>query len=184
VAGKRGQIDQGNIKEVTMSQLALYGTAIGFSFIAWWLVTSQYLWPELRRRSNADALRPLLLLHNFRFIGLAFLIPGVVSPDLPAAFAAPAAYGDLAAAALALLALAAGLETTLGIALVWVFNLWGIGDLLYAFYQGNRVGLQPGQLGATYFIVVVLVPLLVITHGLMFRLLLRRSAAAASSGPA
>jgi len=159
-----------------MSELALYGTAIAFSFIAWGLVTSQYLWPQLRRRSNADALRALLLLHGFRFIGLAFLVPGVVSPDLPAAFALPAAYGDLAAAVLALLAFATGLGTRRGIALVWVFNLWGAGDLLYAFYQGNLVGLRPGQLGATYFIVVVLVPLLFITHGLVFRLLLRDNA--------
>src|SRR5262245_21269578 len=29
----------------------------------------------------------------------------------------------------------------LGIALVWVFNLWGSADLPYAFYQGNHVGL-------------------------------------------
>jgi hypothetical protein len=42
-----------------MCQLALYGTAIAFSFIAWGLVASRYLWPELRHRSNADALRPL-----------------------------------------------------------------------------------------------------------------------------
>ena len=33
------------------------------------------------------------------------------------------------------------------------------------------VDLDPGQLGAAYFIGVVLVPLLLITHGLVFRLL-------------
>jgi hypothetical protein len=156
-----------------MSQLALYGTAIGFSFIAWGLVTAHYIWPVLRGRSTADALRPLVLLHCFRFVGLAFVVPGVVSPELPAAFANPAAYGDLMAAVLALLALAAGLQTKLGNALVWVFNAWGTADLLFAFYQGIRIGMEPGQLGATYFIVVVLVPLLLITHGLVFRLLLR-----------
>jgi hypothetical protein len=64
-----------------MSQLALYGTGIAFSFVAWGLVTAWYIWPELRRRRRADALRPLLLLHCFRFIGLAFVVPGVVSPD-------------------------------------------------------------------------------------------------------
>ncbi|MGH8431621.1 MAG: hypothetical protein ACREUF_14590, partial [Solimonas sp.] len=151
-----------------MSQLALYGTGIAFSFIAWGLVTAWYIWPELRRRSRADALRPLLLLHAFRFVGLAFLVPGVVAPDLPAAFANPAAYGDLIAAILALLALAA-LPSRLGILLAWVFNLWGSADLIYAFYQGNQVGLQPSQLGAAYFIVTILVPLLFITHGLVFR---------------
>ena len=68
----------------------------------------------------------------------------------------------------------------MGIALVWVFNLWGSADLLYAFYQGNQVGLEPGQLGAAYFIVTVLVPLLLITHGLVFRLLLQRNGPSAS----
>lgn len=163
-----------------MSQLALYGTGILFSFIAWGLVTAWYIWPELRHRSRADALRPLLLLHCFRFVGLAFLVPGVVSPDLSTAFANPTAYGDLAAAVLAMLALAAGLRTRLGIALAWLFNLWGTADLLNAFYQGNQVGLQPGQLGAAYFIVTVLVPLLFITHGLVFRLLLQGDGAAAA----
>jgi hypothetical protein len=162
-----------------MSQLALYGTAICLSFVAWGLVTARYIWPVLRRQSRTEALRPLLLLHSFRFVGLAFLVPGVVSPDLPAAFANAAAYGDLLAAVLAVLALATG-PTGVGIALVWVFNVWGTVDLLYAFYLGNRVGLEPGQLGAAYFVVTVLVPLLFITHGLVFWLLMRGNAAPAS----
>ena len=87
-----------------MSQLALYGIGISFSFVAWGLVTAWYIWPELRRHPRADALRPLLLLHCFRFIGLAFLVPGVVSPDLPAAFASPAAYGTVRSSPLALAA--------------------------------------------------------------------------------
>ena len=156
-----------------MFELALYGISIVFAFIAWGLVTAFYIWPDLRRRSLPEALRPILVLHSFRFLGLAFLIPGVVSPDLPAAFAAPAAYGDLIAAVLALLALAV-LRSGFGLFVVWVFNVWGTADLLYAFYEGNRVDLDPGQLGAAYFIVVVLVPLLLITHGLVFRLLLSR----------
>ena len=51
--------------------------------------------------------------------------------------------------------------------------------MLYVVYQGNQVGLEPGQLGAAYFIVTVLVPLLLITHGLVFRLLLQRDGLAA-----
>jgi hypothetical protein len=134
--------------------------------------TAQYLWPELRRRSRVDALHPLLILHSFRFIGLAFLVPGVVAPELPSAYARPAAYGDFIAAVLALLALMT-LRRRLGILLVWIFNVWGTADLLYAFNQGNSVGLEAGQLGATYFIVTVIVPLLLITHGIVFRLLLQ-----------
>jgi len=106
-------------------------------------------------------------------VGLAFLIPGVVSPDLPVAFAVPAGYGDLSTSIMALLAIAT-LGSTLGI-LVWAFNILGSADLLFAFYQGNRVGLDlaPGLQGAAYFIPTVLVPLLFVTHALVFLLLLK-----------
>jgi hypothetical protein len=154
-----------------LPQLSFF-VSIAFSFIAWSVVTARYIWPELRLRPRAAALRPLLILHSFRFIGLAFLVPGVVLPDLPSAFARSAAYGDIIAAALALLALAS-LPSGTGFVVAWVFNLWGSADLLNAFYQANSAGLRPGQLGATYFIPTVLVPLLLITHGLVFRILLR-----------
>ena len=59
-----------------MSQLWFFGS-IAFSFTAWGIVTARYIWPELRLRERAEALQPLLILHSFRFIGLAFLVPGV-----------------------------------------------------------------------------------------------------------
>src|SRR5437868_757575 len=114
-----------------MPLLAIFGICVGLSFVAWGIVAAQYLWPALRHLPRARALRPLLLLHSFRFIGLAFLVPGVVAPNLSNDFARPAAYGDLIAAVLALVALA-GLPSRAGIGLVWVFNLWGSADLLYA----------------------------------------------------
>ena len=151
---------------------AFFGTSVALSFVAWGVIVATYFWPRFRSQPRATALRPILLLHSFRFIGLAFLVPGVVGADLPGAFARPAAYGDLVAAVLALLALV-GLQSRLGILLVWVFNLWGTADLLYAFYQGLiGVGFKPGQLGAAYFIPTVLVPLLFITHGIVFRVLI------------
>lgn len=147
--------------------------SIAFSLVAWGLVATRYIWPELRLRQRAEALRPLLILHSFRFMGLAFLIPGVVSPDLPSAFARSAAYGDVIAATLALLALLS-LPSGAGMLITWIFNLWGTADLLIAFYQGNHVGLMAGQLGATYVIPTLVVPLLLITHGLAFRILLQQ----------
>jgi hypothetical protein len=146
--------------------------SIGFSLIAWGIVTARYVWPELRPRQRPEALRPLLILHSLRFIGLAFLVPGVVSPDLPSAFAHSAAYGDIIAAILALLSLLS-VARGAGIVVAWVFNLWGSVDLLNAFYQANHAGLLAGQLGATYFIPTLVVPLLLITHGLCFRILLQ-----------
>jgi len=146
--------------------------SIAFSLIAWGVVTARYVWPELRLRPPAEALRPLLILHSFRFIGLAFLVPGVVSPDLPSAFAHSAAYGDIIAAILALLSLLL-LPSAAGVGIAWIFNLWGSADLLNAFYQANHSGLLAGQLGAAFFLPTLIVPLLLITHGLAFRILLQ-----------
>jgi len=161
-------------------QLA-FGLSVALSFVAWGIVTRQYLWPALRRRPRADALRVVLMLHSFRFVGLGFIVPGVVSPSLPRSFAEPAAYGDLATAILALLSIAT-LKRRFGKILIWAFNLLGTADLLRAFYEGNRtaVGTNPGLQGAVYFITTVLVPLLLITHGLVFRLLLQRGAPASA----
>src|SRR5574340_861515 len=119
--------------------------SIAFSLIAWGIVTARYIWPELRLRPRVEALRPLLILHSFRFIGLAFLVPGVVSADLPSAFARSAAYGDIIAAILALLSLRL-LPSTAGVAAAWIFSIWGSADILNAFYQANHAGLLAGQL--------------------------------------
>ena len=152
-------------------QLSFFAS-VAFGLVAWAIVAARYIWPELRHKRREDALRPVLILHSFRFLGLVFLIPGVVSPDLPAAFAQPTAYGDIIAAILALLTLLL-LPRSAGVGLAWLFNVWGTADLLNAFYQGNGAGLLAGQLGAAYFIPTFFVPLLLITHGLAFRILLQ-----------
>ena len=154
-----------------MSQLAFF-LSIAFSFIAWGFVASRYIWPRLRLLQRNEALRPLLILHSFRFMGLAFLVPGVVSADLPSSFSHAAAYGDFVAAVLAVITLTLP-PSAAGVTAAWIFNLWGTVDLFNAFYQANRAGLAAGQLGATYVIPTLIVPLLLITHGLVFRILLQ-----------
>jgi len=153
------------------SQLSFF-LSIALALISWGTISARYIWPALRLRERAEALRPLLILHSFRFIGLAFIVPGVVSPDLPSAFAYPAAYGDLVAALLALLSLLF-LSSGSGVVIAWIFNVWGSADLLNAFYQAGSAGLLPGQLGATYFLPTLIVPFLLITHVLAFRILLQ-----------
>jgi hypothetical protein len=156
-----------------MTPQVCFFLSIAFSLVAWTLVAKLYIWPRLRSREQPDALRPLLVLHAFRFEGLAFLVPGVVSPDLPTTFAYSAAYGDLGAAILALLSLAS-LPSGAGVVIVWIFNLWGTFDLLHAFYEANAGSLMPGKLGAAYFIPTLLVPLLLVTHVMIFKILLQR----------
>jgi len=148
-----------------MPSAALFGISVMFGLIAWGAVARHYTWN----------LKPILLLHGFRFLGLAFLVPGVVSPDLPSAFAQSIAYGDFISAILALAALAT-LGTPAGTALTWFFNIFGTADLFFAFYQGSLISLpdRQGLLGSAYLILNAYVPLLLITHGLMFRMLVRR----------
>lgn len=158
-----------------MAVEALYGLSVLMSLLAFGIVTKLYIWPRLRGMRREDALIPLVVPHTFRFVGLSFLVPGVVSPSLSSAFAIPAAYGDLVAAILAALAtLALSTGASWAISIVWVFNVWGAADLLYAIYQGQiGVGIGPGSLGAAFFIPTVVVPPLLIMHGLIFWLLLR-----------
>jgi len=157
-----------------MPSVVLFGITVALGLTAWGVVAWHYIWPALRERPSPESLKPVLLLHAFRFLGLAFVVPGVVSPELPATFAQPVAYGDLMTAILALLALAT-LRTRSGTVMLWVFNVFGTADLLFAFYQGSRISLpaNPGLLGAGYFILAAYVPLLLVTHGLVFRVLLR-----------
>ena len=62
----------------------------------------------------------------------------------------------------------------LGNALVWLFNIWGAGDLLYAFYQGLiGAGIDPATLGAAFYVPTLIVPPLLVTHAMIFWLLLR-----------
>jgi hypothetical protein len=158
-----------------MPSPALFGISTAFGLVAWALVARHYIWPALRERPSPESLTPILLLHAFRFLGLALVVPGVVSPELPVAFAQPVAYGDLTSAILALLALAT-LRTRTGTAAAWVFNIFGTADLLFAFYLGGGISLPdtPGLLGAGYFLLTAYVPLLLVTHALAFRILLRK----------
>ena len=166
-----------------MQPQVIFGISVLLALLVWGMIVARYVWPALRDRPRSEALRPVLLLHAFRFVGLAFLVPGVVSPELPGAFAQPAAYGDLATSLLALLAIAT-LGSRLGTIIVWVFNIVGTVDLFTAFYQGDRlgVGMSPGLQGAAYFIPTVLVPLLLVTHVLVFRLLLATDAPVGQQG--
>jgi hypothetical protein len=143
------------------------------SFVGSVVIAKLYVWPWLRTISQNDALIRLVAPHMFlRFIGLSFIVPGVVSPLLPLAFAIPAAWGDFVAGVLAIIAtVALAKRAAWAIASVWLFNLWGAADLVFAFVQGARVQLNPGDLGSTYFIVTAIVPPLLVTHALIFLLL-------------
>ena len=155
-----------------MSTFQIFGLQFLLSLIVYGLIARWHLAPRLAALPVAAALTPLLFLHAFRHLGLVFLVPTVVGPALQPQFAVPAAYGDLLAALLALLAIVAlRARWALARSVVWLFNIVGTLDLLHALYRGTQLQVQ---LGAAYYIPTFAVPALFVTHAMIFAMLVTR----------
>jgi hypothetical protein len=144
-------------------------------YVASLLCFGVYILPRLKSMERFEAQRVIATVHSFRFFGLVFVLPGVVGPNLPAGFATFAAYGDLATGILAILALLTVRARPLFWLFVVAFNLVGTFDIMLDYYHAIHVGLPAlaGQLGATYAIPIIYVPLLMITHFVAFYWLVR-----------
>ncbi len=166
-----------------MSPEIIFNVQLVLGYVAWLLCFRSYLLPRLKLMDQVDAHRAIATLHSFRFFGLVFILPGIVGPDLPVSFATFAAYWDLATGVLAMLALLTVKVRPLFWVFVVAFNFVGIIDLILDYYHAIKVGLpaMPGQLGVTYAIPIIYVPLLMITHVTAFYLLLRPQHAAVRS---
>lgn len=158
-----------------MSTEMVFQTHLVLGYVAWLLCFGAYGLPWLRSMDRVAAQRAIATLHSFRFFGLVFLVPGVVSPNLPANFAVFAAYGDFATGVLAMLALLTVRIRPLFWPLVVAFNVVGMVDLITDYYHAIQIGLpaRAGELGATYAIPIIYVPLLMITHIAAFYFLVR-----------
>jgi hypothetical protein len=166
-----------------MSPQTLFNIHLVFGYVAWLLCFGAYVWPWLKGIDNLEAHRAIATLHSFRFFGLVFILPGVVGPNLPAGFATFAAYGDFATGVLAILALLTVRIRPLFWLLVVAFNVVGTADLIVDYYNATQLDLPAvaGELGATYAIPIIYVPVLMITHVAAFYLLARPQPKAASA---
>ncbi len=152
--------------------LQFFLSLLVFGLLAKWLLV-----PWLANQSQQQALFWLTMPHAFRHVGMVFLVPGVVQP-LPDSFAQAAAYGDLLAAVLALLVMVAlRNEWRAALAMLWFFNIVGTVDLVNALSQAEVIPL----LAAAWYIPTFYVPLLLVTHWMIFRRLLNYSSN--SKGP-
>ncbi|TDN61263.1 hypothetical protein [Paraburkholderia sp. BL10I2N1] len=158
-----------------MSPQLLFQLHLVLGYVAWLLCFRVYVWPRLKSMDPFEAQRAIATLHSFRFFGLVFILPGVVSPDLPGSFAVFAAYGDFATGVLAMLALLTARIRPLFWLFVVAFNVVGATDLILDYYHATLSDLpaRAGELGATYAIPILYVPVLMITHVAAFYLLLR-----------
>ena len=163
-----------------MSPETLFRIHLVLGYLAWLLCFGAYIWPRLRSMDHVEAQRAIATLHSFRFFGLVFILPGVVG-NLPAGFATFAAYGDFATGLLAMVALLAVRIRPLFWLFVVAFNVVGVVDLIVDYYHATQLDLpaHAGELGASYAIPIIYVPLLMITHVAAFYLLARREPTAA-----
>lgn len=169
-----------------MPPQAIFLIDMSLGYLAWALCIAVYVWPWLKAMDGAQAQRIIATFHSFRFFGLVFLLPGFVGQHLPQGFAAPAAYGDIATALLAILALLTFRIRPLFWLLVLAFNVVGLGDLIIDTANASRLGLpnMAGELGAAYAIPMLYVPALFWTHIVAFALMLqsrKRSVRAATA---
>ncbi|MBI2455488.1 MAG: hypothetical protein HYV46_05050 [candidate division NC10 bacterium] len=147
-----------------MDTFQIFGLQVLLSLVGYALIAKWYVVPRLAALPLHDALIPLIFPHAFRHVGMVFLVPAVVAPTLPPAFALPAAYGDLFTALLALLALLAlRSRWPLAPSVTWLFNVVGTLDLVYAFIQGTRLD-ATAHMGSAWYIPTFLVPALFVTH--------------------
>jgi hypothetical protein len=149
-----------------MSSETIFRIQLVLGYVAWLFCFGTYILPRLRAMDRLSAQRAIATLHSFRFFGLIFILPGILGPDVPAGFTTFAAYGDFATGLLALLALSTVRVRPLFWTFAAAFNLVGAVDIAVDYYHAIHLGLpvMAGQLGATYFIPIIYVPLLMITH--------------------
>lgn len=156
-----------------MNLEAIFGTQFLLSLLVFGLAARWFVTPWLDGMRRNAALVILVLPHTLRHIGLSFFVPGLVDSPLAASFANPAAYGDLISGLLAILALVALRGNwRVSIPLVWIFNVFGTVDLFNALRQAEVIS----NLGTTWFIPTFIVPVLLVSHAMIFaRLIQRRS---------
>lgn len=159
-----------------MTVTQIFVVQIAVSLLVFGLAARWYVLPRLNQLPLVEALILLILPHALRTLGLAFLVPGSGGEFLPAAFAAPGAYGDLLAVVLALLSVLALRQEWRGApVVVWLFSAAGLLDFANAYAQGIRFDLVASYpLGPLWFIPTYVVPAFLVLHLLVISLLARR----------
>lgn len=144
-----------------------------FMTLVFWIAARIYVFPRLNELNKRSVLLPILLLHSARHLGLMFLTPGATYSGLPQQFAYPAAFGDLLAAMLAIVAIPAVAKGTRNARfLVWLFNIEGTLDLIAAIVLATNYNAAE-FMGPAYWIPAFWVPALLVTHYITFTILLK-----------
>jgi len=151
-----------------MPAIEIFRIHLASGLFVWGLFVGIYWYPKLIAAGRRQALRRIAMLHAFRFEGLLFLMPAFVGNGLPAAFAVPAAYGDLTTSMLAIVSIVTFRWEWASLIFTALYTIIGAADIVNNVYNvlALGVGQHPERLGVAYVIVVLYVPILLITHGI------------------
>ena len=153
----------------------IFPAQVILGLVTWSLLARWFVAPRLVGLPREVALQPLLAVHTLRYIGLVFLAPAATGGSLAQTFAVPAGLGTAIAGVLALASIALlRARSRLAIPLIWIFSVEGIADFANAFAQARSAGVVT-QLGAAYYVPIVIVPAALVTHVMILGLLLRRT---------
>jgi len=153
----------------------IFPAQVVLGLLTWSLLARWFVAPRLIGLPREVALQPLLAVHTLRYIGLVFLAPAATGASLAQGFAVPAGLGTAIAGVLALASITLlRARSRFAIPLVWIFSVEGIADFANAFAQARSAGVVT-QLGAAYYIPIVIVPAALVAHVMILGLLLRRS---------
>jgi hypothetical protein len=157
-------------KQVLVAQIAT-------NLISWALVARWFVWPRLRALPREAALTPLVAMHWIRTLGLFALVPAMSSEyAAQSTWAHHVAIGDLVTVFLAMIAVGTlRARHRLAIPLTWLFNVWGALDCVNAARNGAAEDILGHALGPHIVVITFCVPLLVVSHIMIFVLLARRS---------
>jgi hypothetical protein len=152
----------------------LFGVQFTLSLIIFALVAKWYITPALNKLPLQAALVPLFLVHAMRYLPSSAFAPGQVDPKLPMDAMAGIAYGDLASAILALIAVVFLRNGWFGaLALAWVVNVVTSLDWLNAGYLAAASQLVTYRMGGNWYIISYYVPVIGVIHVMIFARLLK-----------
>ena len=159
-----------NVRPSRMDPSPFFAAQFLWFLCAWSVVAIVFVAPKLRQLPANDALAIAIAPQLFRVLGVGLLVPAL-APGMPRSFALPTALGDSATAVLALLAVIALRERwPIARAAAWACNLVGAADLLAALPHAAAVRAST-YLAAQWYVPVLVVPLMIVSHAMSFRLL-------------
>jgi hypothetical protein len=156
-----------------MNPLPLFVLQFVWFFVVWATIGHVFVDPRLRGADPDRALAVWLCPQLFRVLGTGLLVPNL-APEMPRAFAVSTAVGDAITAGLALVALVA-LERRSPYArrVVWICTVVGLCDVIVALVTAARIE-AARYLAAQWFVPAVGVPLMIVSHVMVLRILLGR----------